>query len=161
MAALFVGAALSSGAACAPARPRDSVPEGTKDERTDRGEAEATYEHVARRPHVTVAVAESRGLERAEVASVVESIADRLEACTRELSPEQGGVVRVVARVGDDGAVDGLALPVQSGHVPTALRCVVGPVKLVVLHVPIGDAGAGNVRESAARGFAIEAEWRP
>lgn len=141
--------------ACASAPPRDSVPEGSRDTRVERVEGAPDYEHLARRAHVTVALAESRGLDRTQVAAAIESLADRLEACTRGLAQDQAGVVRVVARVGDDGVVDGLSMPVQTGHAPTALRCLVAPVKLLVLHVSKAVEGGGT------RGFALEAEWRP
>lgn len=148
-----------SAPACSPTTPRDSVPEGTREVRGDDpngadASAGASYEHVARRPHATVALAESRGLARAQVAAAIEALADRLELCTRDLTPEQAGLARIVAQVADDGTVEGVALPVVSGHPPTALRCLVAPVKLLIL--PPEGPPAGR-----KRGFAMEAEWRP
>lgn len=156
-AAIAVAVAISL-SACASKPPRDTAL-GNEEERREPGAGADAYEHVARRPHVTVALAEARGLDKDEVKGATERIADRLEACARELPPSEGGVVRVVARIGDDGAVDGLNVRVEPGHAPTALRCVIAPIKLLVFNR--GAAAEKRPEGSVARGLAIEAEWRP
>lgn len=144
-------------AACASRSPRDAAVEGVEERRDDaNASASSQYEYVARRPHATVALAEGRGLDKSEAAAATDRIADSLEACARELTADQNGLLRLVAHVGDDGAVDGVSVPVQSGHAPTALRCVVAPVKLLIFqHLPPRAEG------EKSRGLALEAEWRP
>ena len=159
LAVVFTGASML---ACA-SRNRDSATGNETEHRVET--TEVGYEHVARRPHAVVALAESRGLDRAEAAGAIEGVADRLETCTRDLAAggsggiSGGGVVRVVARVADDGTVDGLNVKVEPGHAPTALRCVIAPVKLLVFRSP--SPAGGRPDGSAARGFALEAQWTP
>lgn len=156
----IVGTVAATG--CASSPPRDSAVEG-RDERVNADpNGPAGYEYVARRAHAMVAVAESRGLEKGEAAAAAEGIADRLEACAREPTIGPPGVVRVVARVANDGSVDGTNVTVEPARAATALRCVISPVKLLVFHPP----PAANVAPPASeggptRGVAFEAEWRP
>lgn len=134
-----------------PARPaRDVVPDSRDEVVTGDAGAAPTYEHVAERPHATVAIAESRGLDRTEVRAAAESLADGLERCARSASVS--GLARVVASVGQSGAVEAVGVPVQSGDVPTLLRCVVAPTKMLVFRV---DPAA------ARPGVALEAKWGP
>jgi hypothetical protein len=150
--ARIVLAALMCGCAASP--PRDTVPVAQEERRSE--PTETTYEHIARRPHATVALAEARGLDKAEAVGATEAIADRLEDCSRA-GAGAGGAVRVVARVGDDGTIDGLNVKVEPGHEATALRCVIAPIKLLVFKAP-GPA-AKRPDGTVSRGLAIEAQW--
>lgn len=144
-------------AACSPKPPRDAVDENTTEERrSDARPGNDAYEHVARRTHATVALAEARGLDPQEAHAAVDALADKLETCTRDLTADQNGLLRLVARVADDGTVDAVSVPVQSGHAPTALRCVVSPIKLLIFQkLPPRAEG------TKSRGLALEVEWRP
>ena len=146
-ATLFI-AALAAGCASRPVR--DVVPDSQNEVGGAETGAATTYEHVAQRARATVAVAESRGLDKDEVRAAAESLADGLDTCARGSGTT--GLVRVVASVGDSGSVDAVGVPVQTGDVPTLLRCVVAPTKLLVFHV---RPGAGRP------GFALEAKWGP
>lgn len=142
--------------ACASTPPRDSVPDGQVEKVGVEGAPEG-YEHMAQRRSATVALAESRGLDRAEITAAVETLADRLESCAREPSAGRpgpsGGVARIAARVADDGSVEGLNVKVDPAQASTALRCLVVPMKLLVFRVSPKAQFAGT------RGFAIEAKW--
>jgi hypothetical protein len=112
------------------------------------------YEYVAKRPLAVVALAEARGIPLDVARVAVDQIADALDVCTTEQG--SGGTVprgaaRVIAQVGQSGAVEATSVRVDPGAgVPAAaLLCLVAPVRR--LGFPAADAGA--------RGLAIEALW--
>jgi hypothetical protein len=156
-AALALGAALG---ACGGGGARDVVP-ASRDVRGEAAAASAApagldgYVYVAKRRHGVVALAEARGVSAETARRAVDRIADELEACAAKLEAEgklaPDGAGRVVAAIGDDGAVRGVNIKAAPGGVVAAnlLVCVVAPVR--TLTFPAQGGGA--------RGLAIEATW--
>jgi hypothetical protein len=112
------------------------------------------YEYVAKRPLAVVALAEARGIPPDVARLAVDQIADSLDVCTTEQG--SGGTVprgaaRVIAQVGQSGAVEATSVHIDPGAgVPAAaLLCLVAPIRQLAF--PAADAGA--------RGLAIEALW--
>ncbi|MEO8874410.1 MAG: hypothetical protein ABI461_02390 [Polyangiaceae bacterium] len=138
---------------------RDVVPE-THDVRGDTKPAAQNggYDYVARRPLGTVGLAEARGIAPDVAARAVDSVADALDACERDLRSQNRfvpGAIRIVAEVDDRGAVEGVNVKMSDdkGAAANAILCLVAPVRLLTFPPNPGDAGA--------RGIAIEASWGP
>jgi hypothetical protein len=92
----------------------------------------------------------------AAASQAVDHLADALDACATDLGRNGklvDGAARVVVRVGDGGAIDGLNVTLAPGSAvaANALLCLITPIKLMTFE-PI-DGGA--------RAFAIEAAWGP
>ncbi len=155
--ALCLAAAACAGAA------RDVVPESHDIRETvPEGGAKAppgeTYVYVAKRPRGVVALAEARGISHDTAIRAVDHLAEELDACALRLAREHKLVLgsgRIVAQIGPDGVVRGLAVKTEPGGAVAAnlLTCVVTPLRLTTFPATDGDAGAGM------RGIAIETEW--
>ncbi|MBX3230015.1 MAG: hypothetical protein KIT84_25725 [Labilithrix sp.] len=146
--------------ACSPSSPRDIVPV-TRDVR---GEAEAidagagdVYEHVVKRPHGTIAIAESRGMARADAIAIADELADRFERCAAALQ-EQGllveGAARIVAEQDASWSAPATSVRLAPGGAvaQNALLCLVAPLRSMQL-----KPSKPNVRA----GVAIESTWQP
>lgn len=125
-------------------------------------ESPAGYEHVETRPHVVVALAESRGVDKDSARRAIRKLADSAEACARsELAAGHlvKGAGRIAARVTDSGQLANLNVQLEPGGdiAANALVCVVAPAKLIVLTPTAFDAGA----KARARGLAFEVLWDP
>lgn len=155
-------------AACGPRHVEDVVP-GTKDVRVDGPKALGPddYVHVARRPLGTVALAEARGMAPELGVAVTEHLADALDACVTELGRGGklvAGAARLVALVGDDGAVSGVRLTTAPGDAvrANALLCVASPAKLLTFPPRVGAQDGGTPAATGTegtRGFAVEVTW--
>jgi hypothetical protein len=141
-------------AAC-PGDTRDVATGGTEHTVVDAGGPVEAYEHVAKRAHAMVGLAEARGLDKGAAKQAVELLADRLEGCVaqeRARGPVPAGAVRVVAYVDAAGAVGPPKVTSSGGDAGRiALLCVAAPLRLLAIP-PVGDAGA-------TPGLAIEASW--
>ncbi|MFO0677342.1 MAG: hypothetical protein U0169_12475 [Polyangiaceae bacterium] len=119
------------------------------------------YEHVARRPLVTVGLAESRGLDRTAATALVERLADVADTCLTNLGAEGhlgDGALRIVVEWNEDGSLAGADRKFSpgGGSLATGLLCLVHPVQSIVLAPRAkGDGGVSSRR----RGVAIEATW--
>lgn len=148
--------------ACSPS-PRDLVPV-TRDVHVvpDGGAAGGTeaYEHVARRAHGVLALAEARNMKQDEARALVERWADEMERCMTGLDA-QGilveGAARVIA-VGDANGTPALNVKLAPGDAvaQNALLCIVAPVRASTL--PVSSSRASP---AATPGLAIEATWSP
>lgn len=155
-AAALVLAALAAGGACSPKR--DVVVGGGRDVTASDAGAEPTYEHVARRPHGVVALAESRHMAREDAARLTDRLADALEGCASDLERRGTlveGAARVVMVAGPSGYPAGLNVTLAPGAevAANALLCVVAPVRATLLPPSSGDAGTPAM--------AVELTWRP
>jgi len=151
----FAGAIFCAVLGCGPSR--DIVPE-THDVRGEQKPAAPAdgYDYVARRPLGTVGLAEARGIAADVAARAVDSVADQLDACERDLRSKNrfvAGAIRIVAQIDDRGAVEGVNVKMSDdkGAAANAILCVVAPLRLLTFPPNAGDAGA--------RGIAIEASW--
>ncbi len=120
----------------------------------DGGAGADGYQHVAKRRHGVVALAEGRGFAVGEAERGVDQLADSFEQCATERQREGklvNGAVRVVARVNADGNVDGWTVRASPGAAVAAnvLLCILAPLKAE-------SFGAGP-----PRGLAIESDWAP
>jgi hypothetical protein len=114
------------------------------------------YEYIAKRPLGVVGLAEARGMDPADVARVVDHLADSLEACSEDLAKNGklvNGAARIAAEVSSGGTPVGLALKVAPGSavMANALLCFITPFKLTSF--------PAVSPETPARGLAIEATW--
>jgi hypothetical protein len=112
------------------------------------------YQHVARRRHGILALAEGRGFSAGEAERAVDQLADAFEVCATARQQEGKlvtGAVRVVARVNAAGDVDGWTVRASPGPAVAAnvLLCVLAPLR------------AENFGAGGSRGLAIESEWAP
>lgn len=155
---------LAACAACSPP-PRDVIPASrdvhvapeanATEDSAHEASATAGYEHVARRPHGVIALAEARHMNHADARAIVERLADELERCASGLEAE-GLLVRGAARVvaiADPSGAPALNVRVAPGEdvAHNALLCIVSPVRATTL------PGAGR----GTPGIAIEATWGP
>ncbi len=120
----------------------------------DGGTGTDGYQHLARRRHGVVALAEGRGFAPGEAERGVDQLADSFELCATQRQREGklvNGAVRVVARVNADGNVDGWTVRASPGPAVAAnvLMCILAPLKAE-------SFGAGP-----PRGLAIESDWAP
>ncbi|MFO0741956.1 MAG: hypothetical protein U0270_39025 [Labilithrix sp.] len=146
-------------AACTPS-PRDVVPE-SRDVREQQAPVAKgnpdTYEYVVKRPHGIIAIAESRGLARADARAVADELADRFEQCATTLE-EQGllveGAARVIAEQEASWSAPAASLRVAPGGAvaQNALLCLVAPLRTGRLTPEKPNTRAG---------MAIEATWQP
>lgn len=118
------------------------------------------YEWVVKRPHVTVALAEARGIDRERARRGVEGLADAFEGCLRRRAAERkrdDGAARLIVAIDDQGNVSGVNLRVD-GEVsgPVALLCFVANAKAQNYGRPV--RGADD--EGRAPGLALEALWK-
>jgi hypothetical protein len=148
-ASLVLAACSGGGTRDAVAPSRDVVVDGGAGARSPEG-----YDYVARRPLAVVALAEARGIAAADARGAIDRLANALDTCVTEQARAGGpprGAARIVAEVGDDGAVGGVSLRVDPGTTQpaVALVCLVAPAKL--LSFAMSDGGA--------RGLAVEALW--
>ena len=112
------------------------------------------YVHVARRPHVSIGLAEARGITEAAGAEMAEALASRFEACAARLAREgtlTPGAARLVAVAGPRGEAEGFNLTLAPGEGVdrVATLCLVAPAKMMVF--PAADA--------KQRGIAVELTW--
>lgn len=150
--------ALVANAACA-SNNRDVVPDSHDVHVTDLDAGAQTpedaYEHVARRPHGVIGLAEGRNLPREDARAIVEHLADELEICAKRLEAEGSlveGAARIVAIAGPSGTPAlNVRLAPGGAVAQNALVCLVAPVRAVSF-----PSGKGGVP-----GIAIEATWGP
>jgi len=142
-------------AGCSPS-PRDVVPESRDVRVTPEAGAGDAYEHVARRPHGVVALAEARHIDGEAARAMVERLADDLERCATMLEAQGSlveGAVRIVAVAGPDGTPAlNVRLAPGDAVAQNALLCIIAPVRAT----PLPPAGNG-----VTPGLAIEATWGP
>jgi len=146
-------------AACSPS-PRDIVPV-TRDVRVtpDGGGGPGdAYQHVARRPHGVLALAEARNMKDDDARALTERWADEMERCMTSLESRGllvEGAVRVVA-VADAQGTPALNVKLAPGDAvaQNALLCIVAPVRASSLPPPASST-------SNPAGLAIEATWGP
>jgi hypothetical protein len=142
---------------------RDVIPE-TKDVRESTpadGRAAASnggYEFVARRPLGSVGLAEARGLSSDVAEQATNAVADTMQRCMTELlrtGQMVQGAARVVARVTNDGGLEGLNMTLSPGSAVThnAILCVIAPIKSLTF--------PPTAEKTARRGIALEAAWSP
>ena len=122
------------------------------------GDAQASdsYVYVARRPRVTIARAEARGITEAEGIAMVERLAADFSGCAARLAAEGhlvAGAGRVVMVAGPRGMPEGFNVRLAPGGdvAQNALMCLIAPAKMLVF--PTSDGGQ--------RGLAIETTWGP
>lgn len=154
-------AGLAAGAlALLPACPQRAVQDVVPDTHEVRADAGAPspegYVHVVKKPHVTMALAEARGIGDEAGAAITEALAARFEECAAKLQAEGQlveGAARLVAVAGPTGRAEGFNLKLAPGGpvAQNALLCLMPPAKLVVF--PDSDGGQ--------RGVAIECTWAP
>jgi hypothetical protein len=118
------------------------------------GGAADTYQHVARRRHGVLALAEGRGFAPGEAEHAVDQLADAFEACATARQQEGklvNGAVRVVARVNPSGEVDGWTVRAAPGPAVAAnvLMCILAPLR------------AASFGPGGPRGLALESDWSP
>lgn len=174
--ALSVATLLSFSMGC-PERPMDSLPPevpsssggaagasdaGATSESDDAGAGAGDYEWVVKRPHVTVALAEARGIDKERAKRGVEGLADAFEGCLRRRAAERkrdDGAARLVVAIDDQGNVSGVNLRVDGeASGPVALLCFVANAKAQNYGRPVrSEAG---VDEGRAPGLALEALWK-
>lgn len=121
------------------------------------------YEWVVKRPHVTVALAEARGIDKERAKRGVEGLADAFEGCLRRRAAERkrdDGAARLIVAIDDQGNVSGVNLRVD-GEVsgPVALLCFVANAKAQNYGMPLRSE-AGVADEGRAPGLALEALWK-
>jgi hypothetical protein len=114
------------------------------------------YVYVARKPHVTIALAEARGITEAEGIAMVERLAADFSGCAARLAGEGQlavGAGRVVMIAGPRGMPEGFNVRLAPGAAiaQNALMCLIAPAKTLVF--PPADA--------SQRGLAIETTWGP
>ena len=131
--------------------------------RTERGGASGSganpdaYEYVVKRAHGTIAVAESRGMTKADARAVADDVADRFEQCAAGLEA-QGllveGAARVVAEQESGWSAPATSLRLAPGGAvaQNALLCIVAPLRA-------GHLTPENTKARA--GIALEAAWQP
>ena len=122
--------------------------------KTTLGDNAATYQHVAKRRHGVVALAEGRGFPPDQAERAIDALADSFEQCATERQAEGKlvtGAVRVVARVDATGNVDGWTVRASPGPAVAAnvLVCILAPLK------------AATFGPGGPRGLALESEWAP
>jgi len=134
------------------------VSEDVRGERTavDAGPPEI-YEHVAKRPHGTIAIAESRGMAKADAVAVVDELADRFEQCAMTLQAEGllvEGAARIVAEQDVTWSAPATSVRLAPGGAvaQNALLCLVAPLRSMQLK-------ASNPKVRA--GLAVETTWQP
>jgi hypothetical protein len=118
------------------------------------GGAADTYQHVARRRHGVLALAEGRGFAPGEAERAIDQLADAFEACATARQQEGklvNGAVRVVARVNPGGEVDGWTVRAAPGPAVAAnvLMCILAPLR------------AASFGPGGPRGLALESDWSP
>ena len=173
--ALLLATAAAFSMGC-PERPMDSLPPevpsspapaasasdaSAESENDDAGAND--YEWVVKRPHVTVALAEARGIDKERAKHGVEGLADAFEGCLRRRAAERkrdDGAARLIVAIDDQGNVSGVNLRVD-GEVsgPVALLCFVANAKAQNYGRPV-RAEAGAADEGRAPGLALEALWK-
>lgn len=154
----IAGAAVLLAAGCGGSSPRDVVPPST-DVRTQPGAPAVrdAYDYVAKRPHGTIALADSRNIAKADADAAVDALADRFEACAAGLDAEGTlveGAVRIAAEQEAAWPAPVLSVRIAPGDAvaQNALLCVIAPLR----------AGRLPPSPAAARaGLAIEAVWQP
>lgn len=171
--ALLLATAAAFSMGC-PERPMDSLPpevpaSGGVASTTDAGAGSESddagandYEWVVKRPHVTVALAEARGIDKERARRGVEGLADAFEGCLRRRAAERkrdDGAARLIVAIDDQGNVSGVNLRVD-GEVsgPVALLCFVANAKAQNYGRPVRADGAAD--EGRAPGLALEALWK-
>jgi hypothetical protein len=87
------------------------------------------YEWITKRPGVTVAIAEARGVERARLETVGAAIADAFSRCVRERAKPPSGALRLVIALQESGVVTGFNLTASEDARVLALVCFVAPAK--------------------------------
>lgn len=143
--------------ACPPDHPVDSAHEGIAG--MDAGaalpqpanEQGGDYEWIARRGGVTLAVAESRGVDRERVAAVGMNLLVAFERCASERRSPPSGAMRVVLGLDPSGHVTGFNLTAADAARVLTLVCFVAPAKTLSF-----GAVENTVR---APGVAFEAVW--
>jgi hypothetical protein len=138
-------------------KPVENVVPETHEVRTDAGpDPGGGYVHIARKPHVTIALAEARGISEESGVAMTEKLAAQFEECAVMLQKDGqlvDGAARVVIVAGEGGRAEGFNVKLAPGGpvAQNALRCLMPPAKLLVF--PDGDGGQ--------RGIAVEATWGP
>lgn len=124
---------------------------------TSRADAGSDYERLLTRAHATFGLAEARGIEAERLGQVLDSIADRFEACALTAQREgwlDRGALRMVVALDGNGQVVGVTTrlddPAQGGRV--ALMCLVAPVKA---------QNFGAASGTGRRGLALEVLFGP
>ncbi len=112
------------------------------------------YVYVARRPHVTVGLAEAREMDATEANRVIDSLAESFETCAAKLDAEKKlgpGAGRLVVLVDEKGHVTATDAKLAPGSevAEAALLCLVAPAR--ALAYPPG--------KGSRRGMAVEAMW--
>lgn len=112
------------------------------------------YVYVARRPHVTVGLAEAREMDATEANRVIDSLAESFETCAAKLDAEKKlgpGAGRLVVLVDERGHVTATDAKLAPGSevAEAALLCLVAPAR--ALAYPPG--------KGSRRGMAVEAMW--
>lgn len=125
------------------------------------GGTKEAYEHVARRPHVVLALAEARGVPAADARAFTESLAASFERCADDEAARGAlvaGAARLVVVGGRAGGVAAHKLVVAPGAdvAAVALVCLVAPAR----SLPLPRASARAAAEGRADvGLAFEASW--
>lgn len=121
------------------------------------GGAPDIYEHVAKRPHGTLAIAESRGMTRGDAIAAVDELADRFERCAGSLQA-QGllveGAARIIAEQDATWSAPATSVRLAPGDAvaQNALLCLIAPLRSMQLK-------ASSPKAKAA--LAIESTWQP
>lgn len=153
---IAAAAALLGALAAACPKPVENVVPETREVRADASAPAEGYVHVAKKPRVTVALAEARGVATEVGVAMTESLASQFDECATALEREGklvSGAARVVVVAGEAGRAEGFNVRLAPGGAvaQNALRCLMPPAKLLVF--PDGDGGQ--------RGIAIECTWGP
>jgi hypothetical protein len=129
-----------------------SLPPASARTATDGGISDqGGYEWIAKRPGVTVAIAEARGVDRARLEAVGAVIADAFSRCVRERRTPPSGALRVVVALQESGVVSGFNLTASEDARLLAVLCFVAPAKAQNYGV--------LQKTDRAPGIAFEAVW--
>ncbi len=161
---VLAGAVLLSGCAAGPAdlapASRDLRGQSAVDLLADGGAAPNRtpegYVYVTRRLHVSMGLAEARGLGPTDTTRLVEFLASEFEGCAKALEEAgklSSGAARLVVLLDASGRITGLDVKVAPGGqvAADALQCLAAPAR--AFPYPRG--------EGSRRGFALEASWEP
>jgi hypothetical protein len=122
------------------------------------------YVYIAKKPLVSLALVESRGLRTQTLPSVINNLALQVDSCLRQrflersaqspplLAATEEGAVRIVLAISAEGSVVGVNVRTSNDmHSPTVLICLVAKAK----------ATRFEVSQPLERpGLALEALWR-
>jgi hypothetical protein len=136
----------------------------------DATRTEDGYLWVIRRPHVTFALADTRGVSAASLALTFRGLAAQAESCIAQriaegaVRPREVGALRIVVALDARGNVSGTGVRISNDALaPTALVCFIARVRASTFSAVDSTEQSPTHRDpsqDARSGFAVEALWR-